>query len=239
MRLTQKSAGYTIAETMIALAVSTAMLATTIALTSGQIAKHQFRTDVQNVQQMIQDVLNDVQAGYFTDSTPPSSCGGATTPVGSSDNCVYIGKSILIDLSPSNDPSIIATPIYMTSAYPSAPFNISGYSSLIAESPDPQTRRLPGGVDYEFRPLSLPHPEVFALFANYNDVMANDFVGGALSVGTYVVSGGGSDQLIKQSTSTPRYLCMSSGQRKAKIDIGVAGSPKVNVSYSPTASECP
>lgn len=228
MRVIQKS-GYTIVETMIALAVTTAMLGITIALTSSQLARQQFRTAAQNAQQQVQDVLNDVQSGYFSgalSSLPGCGIGGT----GTSTECYYVGKKVTIDTASRE---LVVTPLYIrTSGTLTSPINSPGGAASLREATS-QTIALPGSLDYT-EPVSS---EVYILFANYPDTSSpNPFVGGAQSVGAYIKNG---SQINQQTTSSPRYVCIANGNRKAKISIGVAGSPKVAIDYAPIASECP
>lgn len=87
--------GFTIIETLIVLAVTSAMFVATSWLVAGQLSRYQYQSSIRQVQSLIQREINDVQSGYFPESNNVD-CNGATVVAGAgkAQNCVIIGKRI-------------------------------------------------------------------------------------------------------------------------------------------------
>lgn len=64
-RVRSHNQGYTIIETIIFLAVTGAVFASTITIVSGQQARTEFTQAVRDVQTRIQDISNDVTTGFY------------------------------------------------------------------------------------------------------------------------------------------------------------------------------
>jgi len=115
MRGGKHKTGYTITEVLIVLAISSAMFIAANAFLSGRVAETSFRTGVNEMASRIQDVINQVSSGQFSDR--PLNCSidsfGAINPAigtseqGTKKDCIYLGKKIKFS---SSDPKyIIAT----------------------------------------------------------------------------------------------------------------------------------
>lgn len=98
----KRQGGFTILETMIVTGVSAVMLITAIALFSGQQRSNQFSQSLRDLETYIQDVVNDVETGYYPNtgvtctgggSSPPTLSPGATEQ-GASFGCVFLGKAL-------------------------------------------------------------------------------------------------------------------------------------------------
>ena len=225
MRAQKTQSGYTIIETLIVLAVTAAMFVVTVILVSGQIARYQFRGGVLNSQQSVQSVLNDVQTGYFNlaDSTSAACNSGSNSEPGDSD-CVYIGKRIAI----SNSGALKAYPL-IADIDTGSPIGqpVAG----LTEINTPETTQLSGSLDY-----SNPSAgDVYVLYTNYPNGSSTTFNGGAQAVGIFGRDSSGNIGIL----STGKLICMQNGTRKAVMKIGVNGALNVDVSYQPTAAECP
>jgi hypothetical protein len=100
-----RSAGYTIVETLIFLAVSASMFIMAMAFLNGRQATAEFNTAVRNFDSEIQDVANDVSDGYYSNLAANGetlTC-KADLALGTDDSedkqgankdCLFIGKSI-------------------------------------------------------------------------------------------------------------------------------------------------
>lgn len=97
--------GYTIVEVMIFLTVSMVMFASVVGVVTSQSRRNQFTESVNTFNQRIQDILNDVDTGYFpSNSDFNCSINGSGLPVfgataveqGKNQDCVFGGKSIEI-----------------------------------------------------------------------------------------------------------------------------------------------
>lgn len=101
-------AGYTLVEVMIFLAVSGGLLASIMTMISGQQQKTQFTTGVNEFESKIQDLISDVETGYFPNNgnticqVPGMTSNPSAFPVirpgtaeqGSNQDCVFLGKAI-------------------------------------------------------------------------------------------------------------------------------------------------
>lgn len=104
--------GYTIVETLIFLAVSTAMFVAVVALVSGQQQKADFTQAVRNFESNMQDIANDVSTGYAAyPFRPGESCKvtGTNTvlidnsAVGAQQRCIFLGRAIQAVPGGAND----------------------------------------------------------------------------------------------------------------------------------------
>lgn len=93
--------GFTILETIIFLAVSTAMFVSAMLLVSGQQAKAEFRQAVGDAQSRIDDAMNDVATGYYTtngslkcDNFFGPSVSAGSTGQGKNVYCTVLGRTV-------------------------------------------------------------------------------------------------------------------------------------------------
>lgn len=104
MRSAVNPQGYTIVEVMIFLAVSGGLFVLTSFLVSGQQARTEFTQGVRETESQIQDIINDVSSGYYTNtnnfnctaSVPgrPSITAAAANQQGANSGCIFIGRAI-------------------------------------------------------------------------------------------------------------------------------------------------
>jgi len=104
-RFAKKSAGFTIVETLIVLAVSGGLFMIAALYIGGKQAKTEFQVGVRDIQTQLQQIINQTESGYYgTNST--SKCtivGGVPTitanagNLGSSGDCIFIGKAFVVD----------------------------------------------------------------------------------------------------------------------------------------------
>ncbi len=98
--------GYTIVEVMIFLAVTGMLLGVALTMIGRQQQRTQFNQSVHDIQSKIEDVLNDVSTGFYSNTnnfhckasdTPgdrPDVKYSGTNPQGSNTNCIFLGKVI-------------------------------------------------------------------------------------------------------------------------------------------------
>lgn len=106
-----KQKGYTIVEVTIVLTVSSLLFAASVVGYTSQNRRAQFTKSVQTFAQDIQDVLNDVEVGFYptgggfqcraNNSGPPYFPSGLTAQQGTNEGCIFAGKAI--QFAPSND----------------------------------------------------------------------------------------------------------------------------------------
>ena len=93
--------GYTIVEVMIVLAISSMMFLAANTFISGRVSETNFRTGVNETASRIQDAIDQVSSGQYSDQpfTCDTSSGtlvfqSASSEQGTKDNCVFMGKII-------------------------------------------------------------------------------------------------------------------------------------------------
>lgn len=108
----RRSDGFTIVETMIVLAVTGVLFVSVMAVMAGRQSKTQFNQSVNSLKTEIEQVIGEVQSGYFPDSgSIQCSAGASGAPVisemstraqGTNENCVFLGKVIAFDSANDN-----------------------------------------------------------------------------------------------------------------------------------------
>ncbi len=116
---TLRSAGFTIIEVMIVLAVSGGMLSAAAVMISGQQERAQFSTSVREVENKLVDIFNDVETGYYPNNgsincrvvsgesdanARPSLVAGPGPEQGTNQDCLFLGKAIQFYKTSSTDP---------------------------------------------------------------------------------------------------------------------------------------
>ncbi len=108
--------GFTIIETIIFLAVSSALVMTAIATLSGQQRKTEFNQGIRDIESQLRDVVNDVSTGLyengvgFSCSVPPSgrpTFTSTSAPQGSNSGCLIIGR--VVQFAPGGDKAKFVT----------------------------------------------------------------------------------------------------------------------------------
>lgn len=98
-----KTAGYTILEVLIVFAITGGLLVSAMMYTSGQQSKNEFTQSINDIHAQINDVINNVQTGYYANlggfnctatSTGPDLVTAASTNQGTNDACTFIGRAI-------------------------------------------------------------------------------------------------------------------------------------------------
>jgi len=113
-----QQSGYTILEVMIVMAISAAMFISAVIAFGGRQEEVQFTQAVRDFDSRMQDVINDISTGFFSNegsiscTVPPVPSSG--TPVlvvgndlqGGSDDCVFIGKALQFSPDSEDDSSV-------------------------------------------------------------------------------------------------------------------------------------
>lgn len=100
-----RGAGFTIVETLIVLAVTSAMFLIAMLAFRGQHDRTQFNQSIRDTQSKIQDVANDVTAGYFPQVdgwscqrgdgvNKPEVVTSSGSTQGTNQQCIFVGKAI-------------------------------------------------------------------------------------------------------------------------------------------------
>ena len=218
MRDIKTQKGYTIVETLIVLAVTGVMFASTVALISGQVAKAQYRDTVFRVNQSIQNIINDVQNGVFNPSDNTCVLG---TNKGESD-CVYAGIRVKID----STGKMTKEYLYLTATNANITPVLANDLTILGS----EEAQLPGYVDY--KPNTTGDFIFYVLFNNYSYDSNNK--GGVQSYNVKFTPGGSSNGILGGYTGSGQYnshLCLVNGSRKAKIVVGQDGRLESKIEF--------
>jgi hypothetical protein len=102
MKTGLNTVGYTILEVLIVFAITAGLLVTAMTYTAGQQSKNQFIQGINDIHAEINDVINNVQTGYYANvagfscsasSTGPDIQTGSTSK-GANDACTFIGRAM-------------------------------------------------------------------------------------------------------------------------------------------------
>lgn len=116
MKNGSKAHGFTIVEVMIVLAVTSALFVAASYLISGQQGKTQFAQAINDIQAQINDVISNVQSGYYA-TNGKVTCNGTggvlslstgNSSQGSNGGCIFIGRAIqfaVADAAGNPDPT--------------------------------------------------------------------------------------------------------------------------------------
>lgn len=135
-----RSQGFTIIETLIALAVSMAIFLSAILLISGRQNKAMFTQAVEDAQSQIQRVINEVGAGYYPNngnitcsrSGSNISFSATSTEQGTNSDCIFLGKAIVLN----SDPDTTSFRVYSIAGLRGTDMDFQP-NSLAAASPAP------------------------------------------------------------------------------------------------------
>jgi type II secretory pathway pseudopilin PulG len=98
----KKSAGFTIVETIIVLAVSAGLAASALLLVSGKQNKTQFQVAANNFKQQLEQIINETANGFYPSNNDFQCDGTGATPVistgtnkqGTNSSCIFLGKAM-------------------------------------------------------------------------------------------------------------------------------------------------
>jgi len=109
----ETTAGFTIVEVLIVLAVSSILLLSAIALVSGRQNQTEFTTGINDFKQQLQQLINETASGSYPNSggftcnanpgQPVTFSAGAANNQGTNQGCIFLGKAIQFGLGPTDD----------------------------------------------------------------------------------------------------------------------------------------
>lgn len=117
---TRLAQGFTIVETLIVLAVTSALFLMAATVINGKQQKTEFQVGSRNIQQQIQQVINDVQTGFYpiggtfacspTHPTRPNNVRlqSGSNQQGANDGCTFVGKAIVFGGSHTTDYAVFS-----------------------------------------------------------------------------------------------------------------------------------
>jgi len=94
--------GFTIVETLIVLAVTSALFVSIAATIVGRQGRAQFMTGINDVKQHLQQIINETESGYYPNNgnfqclagTPPQINGVSGNSLGTNGDCIFLGNVI-------------------------------------------------------------------------------------------------------------------------------------------------
>ncbi|MEX2014470.1 MAG: prepilin-type N-terminal cleavage/methylation domain-containing protein [Candidatus Saccharimonadales bacterium] len=200
----RKQKGYTIVEVMIVLSISTAIFATAVIGYTRQNQRTAFTNAVREVEVIIQDILNDVSTGYYTQSND-FTCTRSGSPAvpafddnpdpdvlsaqGTNQDCIFLGKAVNLEDANLNGFFTVYTLVGLrdhTDDEEKPSSNVENAANRIVPFEGALDRHnIRGDIDIRFT-ISYPGP--------------GDFTSGALTPGFAVVSGFGNGSLAGGGT---------------------------------------
>lgn len=111
----KRQGGFTIIETMIVMAVTGFMLFAALTMISGQQNRVEFSQSVQDIQTVIQQTMNEVNAGFYpsSDNLVCTATGSGlilargSRPQGTNSGCIFIGKVMQFGVNGTNGEDFI------------------------------------------------------------------------------------------------------------------------------------
>jgi type II secretory pathway pseudopilin PulG len=204
-----KNSGFTIVETLIVLAVSSAIFISTALLIQGQIERYRTRDAAINLEASVRDVFNDVATGYF-----PGAEAGVTNT-----NFVYAGKQLTF----SNDDIDVKT--LSADAVPGGTFTKSGLGISEILGKDDLKK-----YTWDIKPTSGSIGKTYYILFNNFGPVTGDFKSGALGVGIY--SG---ENLVPVKDE---LVCFTNGAKKTSLTIAPGGQLGINMQLDNTSGLC-
>ena len=110
MRLRAKAYGFTIIEVLMVLAVTSILLASAIAVISGQQQRTEFNQAIRDIESQIRDTINDVSGGLYNNTgnfvctssgNGPLLAAGANSQ-GTNKDCIFIGRAMQFGVAGSD-----------------------------------------------------------------------------------------------------------------------------------------
>lgn len=204
----KNSFGFTIVETLIVLAVTSALFVSTSLLVSGQISRQQYKNGMNQTQTVIKSSINEVQTGYFPDISVLTTvnCGGVDYSISSSglsDNCILVGKRLTFDATDFKIDTLVDA---KTATGPSAATSVvSGIQQTV---PYPNNMQLS---------TATPGPvTINVVYATYPNTISGN-------VGTFGVEQRASNWALINNGNTKK-ICFTDGARKGSVTFGVNNS---------------
>jgi len=224
MRGGNKYSGYTIIEVLIVLAISSFMFVIASQFISGKAADTSFRTGVNEMASRIQDAIDQVSNGQYTDQQVACSVVGSDLTFtansgsqGNSQDCIFIGKYFAFSEDDTKYPLYtIAGKTVNDGTYPSATPQIISkftYNNVIPQGLKPTTST------------------GFGFAQSLGSYSSGSYSSGAQSLkivtNNPVVPSVNSLILTEVVASPYPFICLTDGTRSGKITIGENSSVSV------------
>lgn len=160
----ERSAGFTIVETLIVLAVSALLAVSAMLLIGGRQSKTQFMVASNDLKQQIEQIINETRSGYYPgngDFTCNGVLGGHPTILsgsksqGSNNGCIFLGKAMefgVPDNAGDSDPDQTFATYPLVGNQQAAPGGVtqevSSYSQALPVALAPDSSGVPAGVNH-------------------------------------------------------------------------------------------
>lgn len=223
-----KSAGFTIVETMMFLAVSGVIFVSVVLLLQGQLSRYQSRDAMNQLESTARGALNDVTNGYYPIMHNNYTCNDTVDTAdrgrGSNTNCVLAGKSVTF-----NDNNVdIETWV--------TPFGTDSMPSSINANPEVKEINKISKIDglketknyqWAIKPVSIT--TFYILNTIYSTDNTDSFVSGAQSVKLFKSDGLSITPVTGDDNDNK--VCFNNSSHKSSLTFGVNGALTVFVTF--------
>jgi type II secretory pathway pseudopilin PulG len=215
----KNNTGFTIVETLIVLAVSSAMFFSIAALVSGQVTRNQSRQAANSIEIYVRDALNDVSTGYYPETganftcsdtggaAPSVSNGGAITR-GSNATCVFAGKKITFKANEIDIDTVVALAKVPTITAPNNQLKV--VDGLRETKPYPYSVRRTAGTDRVYYVL-------------------NKLISPTTAQETSFISGSQAVSVVKPDNTTNATGFIVCFDNNARLTLGAGGSADAKI----------
>lgn len=158
-RTSLRSAGFTIVETLIVLAVSALVAVSAMLVISGRQSETQFMVASNDLKQKIEQIINETRSGYYPGSGDFSCTGSVgtkptinniTKSQGTNGGCIFLGKAVEFGFSQTGaDPESFATyPLVGNQQDTITHHEVSSYSQAMPIALSPDSSNNTNGVNH-------------------------------------------------------------------------------------------
>ena len=202
------SNGFTIVETLIVLAVTGVLFLSTSLMISGQTERYRYRDSMYQLQQQVQNQINSVQTGQFSESIRTS-------------DTVYLGKKILFCNSTATSNACIATKPSETQ-HKNVLVKQTGGSDTVHEADDIVSN--PGNIKFTKAVKSNGdiYGDQFGVSILFTNIKASSENSGSLNVALYNYNAINkiSDYNKLQDMDSGGFVLCFEGQKKGSLELG-------------------
>jgi type II secretory pathway pseudopilin PulG len=221
--------GFTVVETLIVLAVSSAIFFSVSAMIQGQVSKNKSRDSAYRLQSTVQSVINDVGNGFYPTDGYKYDCTGARGAAGdnrgTNTNCVLAGKRITFQQNDIKVETLIVPAT--TVALGNSPAIFTTVAPLTETKQYPWSGKRIGATDKVYYILN----SVFA--PNMN---GNTFVAGSQKVIFYAANTAVSNFNIPSAANN--FVCVDNNKYHSKLTFPTNGTINVDLAIDDKVA-CP
>lgn len=210
--------GFTVIETLIVLAVTSALFILTVVFMNGRQSKTEFQTGSRNIAQQIQQVINETQSGYYPHQRNFSCSAAGAGPnvtitsggvnLGENGDCVFAGRTLVFNPSTKDTYAVYTLAARRAYLSPTGETkDVDKPSSAWITAVDPyatDTQKNPGGLEYYGGRVSQASPPPWNAATRFPVT----FLSGFANFGS-INDTGGSQRIELRSNTSPAWAIPS------------------------------